>query len=406
MMIFWISAALMVLVALALVLRPLLSQQALPALDQQDVNLSIYHRRLQELEVDQEAGLLTADAAAEAKLELQRQLLGDVAVAPTAPTLRRPARAMAVGVGILLPLAVLTLYLSLGSPEAEEHLIASTLQGNDAQGEQLDFIREHLGELQAKVKAEPENLEAVLMLGRAYLLLEQYDAAVDVYAANESWGSEQAAFLVDYAEAVAYAQGGGLLGKPTELLLQGLEVDPNFSKGLWLAGLAALQAEQPERARHHWEKLAATLPPESEPAAQLNQLLAELDDAERSVESRREPAGMARLQVDVSLSPELAQSVETDHAVFVLARPADGQRTPLAAIRRTVGELPFNIVLDESMAMVAGMSLRDFPQVVVEARVSRSGDAASREGDLIGRSEPVSTTSGEPVRIVIDRLVE
>jgi cytochrome c-type biogenesis protein CcmH len=396
----------MVLAALALILRPLLSDRPLSALDQRDVNLTIYHRRLQELEADQATGLLTEAAATEAKLELQRQLLGDLGPEPAAPARRRPAYRAAAVVGVLLPVAVLALYLHLGSLGAEREMLAAASR-SDGQ-DQVAFIREHLGELQAKVRAEPGNLEAVLMLGRAYLVLEQYDVAVDMYAASEPWAGGQVAFLVDYAEAVAYAQGGSMLGKPVQLLQQGLGIDPDFPKGLWLAGLAAIQADQPERARQYWEKLVAILPPESEPAAQLRQVLAEIGGAPATPEGQAEHAAAAAvsLQVDVSLSPELAQTVAAGSTVFVLARPADGQRTPLAAIRRTVGQFPFSVVLDESMAMVSGMSLREFPQVVVEARVSRSGDAASQPGDLIGRSEPVSTTSGDAVTIVIDRLVE
>lgn len=404
MMIFWFSAALMVLAALALVLRPLLSSRPLSALDQQDVNLTIYHRRLQELEADQAAGLLTEVAAAEAKLELQRQLLGDLDVEPAAPVRRRPAYRVAAAVGVLLPVAALALYLHLGSPGAEREMLAGAIR-SDGQ-DQVAFIREHLGDLQEKVRAEPGNLEAVLMLGRAYLVLERYDDAVEMYAASEPWAGGQVAFLVDYAEAVAYAQGGSMLGRPVQLLQKGLDIDPDFPKGLWLAGLAAIQADRPEQARQSWEKLVAILPPESESAAQLRQLLAEVGGVRAVPEEQAESAAAISLQVDVSLSPALAQSVAAGSTVFVLARPADGPRTPLAAIRRTVEQFPFSVVLDESMAMVAGMSLREFPEVVVEARVSRSGDATSQAGDLIGRSEPVSTAAGEVVTIVIDRLVE
>src|SRR5690625_1997031 len=163
MIIFWLSVALMVLAALWLILRPLLSRKPLSALDQQDVNMGIYHRRVQELASDLSAGLLTEAAAAEAELELQRQLLGDLEVdEPAAPLQRRPAYWSAVAVSILLPVVVLALYLHLGQPLAEEQLLAA----RDGTQDQVAFIREHLGELRDKVANEPENLEAVLMLGR------------------------------------------------------------------------------------------------------------------------------------------------------------------------------------------------------------------------------------------------
>lgn len=405
MIIFWTSAALMVLAALALILRPLLSNRPLSALDQRDVNLSIYHRRQRELKADQAAGLLTDETADEARLELQRQLLGDMDVEPSAPVRRQPAYMVAVAVAFLLPIATIALYLNLGSLEAEEQIAASSMITDNSQ-DQVAFIREHLSELQEKVRAEPRNLEAVLMLARAYMVLEQFDAAVAVYAAAESWAGEHVPFLVDYAEAIAYAQDGALRGRPTELLERGLNIEPGFPKALWMAGLAAMQSGQPERTRQYWQQLMAVLPPESESAAQIRQLLTEIDQVQLPGGTQTPEAVVASLQVEVSLSPELAQSVSADSTVFVLARPADGQRAPVAAVRRSARELPFSITLDESMAMVAGMSLKEFPQVVVEARVSHSGDALSQAGDLLGQSGPVSVDDKEAVVIVIDRVIE
>lgn len=402
MIIFWLSVALMVLAALWLILRPLLSRKPLSALDQQDVNMGIYHRRVQELASDLSAGLLTEAAAAEAELELQRQLLGDLEVdEPAAPLQRRPAYWSALAVSILLPVVVLALYLHLGQPLAEEQLLAA----RDGTQDQVAFIREHLGELRDKVANEPENLEAVLMLGRAYVVLEDYAAATAVYADSESWASRDAAFLVDYAEALGYAQGGNLQGKPATLLQRALAVDPNFPKGLWLAGLAAMQADQAEETRRYWGKLVEILPPDSEPAAQLRQLLAEVEATSPALDEQ-EAAAAPRLEIEVSLAPELASAVTAENTLFVLARPASEQRTPLAAIRQTVEQFPVTVELDETMSMLPGMSLREFPHVVVEARISRSGDAVSQPGDLLGRSKPVSTASNDMIRIVIDRVVE
>jgi len=114
---FSITAGLMLLAALALVLRPLLSSRPLSALDQQDANVAVFRHRLDELEAEQAAGLLSEAAAAEARLELERQLLGDLGER-SAPLRRRPSYGAAVTVGLLLPIAVILLYLQLGSPTA------------------------------------------------------------------------------------------------------------------------------------------------------------------------------------------------------------------------------------------------------------------------------------------------
>jgi len=90
--------------------------------------------------------------------------------------------------------------------------------------------------------------------------------------------------------------------------------------------------------------------------------------------------------------------------VFVFARAAEGPPMPLAVARARVRDLPYRFRLDDSMAMTPAMKLSAFPQVVVGARVSKSGNAAPQPGDLQGASTPVANDAGE-VRVVIDRVV-
>lgn len=400
MIIFWIAAGLMLLAALALVLWPLLLRRSAPVLDQQDANVAVFRRRLAELEADQQAGLLADADLAEARQELERQLLGDLPGQPQqAVPAPRPAFATALVVGLLLPLAVALLYLQLGNPAAVEPQLAGGLSADEQQ--QIAFIERHLADLEAQVAQEPGNLEAVMMLGRAYLVLQRFDAAVALYAQAEPQAGHEPVFLVDYAEALAYAQGGNLMGRPTELLQRAVALDPAFPKGLWMAGVAAMQAEQPAQARQYWQRLAALLPPDSPTAEQVRQLLAEIE----APGGAAEPLPAASLQVEVELAPELASRVAAGSTVFVLARPVGGPRAPLAVVRHPAERLPLRIVLDESMAMVAGMSLSQFPEVVVEARISGSGEATSKAGDLIGLSAPVAVKDGGPVSIIINQVV-
>ena len=50
-------------------------------------------------------------------------------------------------------------------------------------------------------------------------------------------------------------------------------------------------------------------------------------------------------------------------------------------------ELPLTVTLDDGDAMVAGRSLRNFPNFVARARLSLSGQAIPQAGDLHGLSE-------------------
>jgi len=97
----------------------------------------------------------------------------------------------------------------------------------------------------------------------------------------------------------------------------------------------------------------------------------------------------ATLKVAVSLSPAVAKQAAPDDVVFVFARAVNGPRMPLAIVRKQVKDLPATIVLEDSQGMSPEMTLSSVPEVIVVARVSKSGMANAQNGDLEGVSAPV-----------------
>jgi cytochrome c-type biogenesis protein CcmH len=77
---------------------------------------------------------------------------------------------------------------------------------------------------------------------------------------------------------------------------------------------------------------------------------------------------------------------------------------PLAAVRKQVKDLPVSLTLDDSMAMMPQLTLSSFPQVVVGARVSKSGNAIPQAGDLQGEVSPIEPGRQAVVEIVIDSI--
>lgn len=91
--------------------------------------------------------------------------------------------------------------------------------------------------------------------------------------------------------------------------------------------------------------------------------------------------------------------------VFVFARAASGPPMPLAIQRLTAGQLPTTITLDDSNGMLPNMKLSDFPQVVIGARISRSGDPIAHSGDWQTVSQPVDVKRKEAIALTIDQSV-
>ena len=118
----------------------------------------------------------------------------------------------------------------------------------------------------------------------------------------------------------------------------------------------------------------------------LEQTLGPAGQSAEEPEVMRGPAVRGRL----SLSREAASLVQPGDTVFVFAKADAGQAMPLAALRKTIADLPLEYALTDDMAMVPGNSLADFDEVVVVARVSRSGRAKDVLAGLEVSSEPVS----------------
>jgi cytochrome c-type biogenesis protein CcmH len=359
---------------------------------------------VKELEAEHKAGHLTNEAFAEARAELDYELLSQM-TARARPEIGKGRGWAVASVVVALPAAALLIYLQLGAHRdlSASHAQMAMPEGKEAQ---LAFIRENVDQLEKRLRTDPNgDPQGWVMLGRAYAILERFQDAAQAYGEAYRRIGDDPQLLVDYAEALAYTQGGSLGGRPEKLLEQALAVDQRHAKALWLAGIAAMQSDRPEQARSYWQRLAMLLPPESEVGQQVAKLLAELETGG----SEQSPGGgsvpSAKLKVEVSLHPAFSEWVKPDDTVFVLARAAQGPRTPLAVQRYRVRDLPVRLILDDSMAMMPSMTLSHFQEVVVEARVSKSGKPAIASGDLQGISAQVTVAGAAPVYIVISNVV-
>jgi cytochrome c-type biogenesis protein CcmH len=79
---------------------------------------------------------------------------------------------------------------------------------------------------------------------------------------------------------------------------------------------------------------------------------------------------------------------------------------PLAIARLTAAQLPASVRLSDSMSMMPNLTISKFGQIVLGARISKSGNAAPQKGDYQTVSAALANSSVEPVRLTIDRVVE
>jgi hypothetical protein len=127
--------------------------------------------------------------------------------------------------------------------------------------------------------------------------------------------------------------------------------------------------------------------------------------AEAGQGQRTANAPARSIKVTVRLNPALAGKAAPGDTVFIFARAAQGPKMPLAIVRKQVRDLPITVTLDDSLAMVPDMNISNFPQLVIGARISKSGNAVSQPGDLEGYAPPLKSGSVTSVEVVIASVV-
>lgn len=428
---FYIAAALMLVIALAFVILPLLrSGRATRAgrIADTESNVAIYRQQRQEIVAEFDSGVLTEQERDEALAELtlragQEVVKGIEVQMPAAAPATAHVRlwAWAASVAVLVPLLTFGLYAKLGSPDAAKLAAAGTHDASASSDKQMLGMVDSLAE---KMKNNPDDVQGWALLGRSQQVLQRWPQAAEAYERANQLSPNNAQLLADYADVLAVTQQGNLNGKPFDLILQALKADPDNQKALALAGTAELNRRNFGPALGYWERLQKTLPAGSEDQRQVAATIAEIRQAQQGggagPASRTTPAAPAAQSVlraadsaakslsgRVTIAPELAKQVALTDAVFIFARAAQqgGPKFPLAVLRVQAKELPREFELTDSMAMTPNFKLSGFAELVVEARVSKSGNASAQSGDFQGASGIIKP-GAKGVSIVIDRVIK
>jgi cytochrome c-type biogenesis protein CcmH len=317
-------------------------------------------------------------------------------------TVARRGRAAPIAVGVLIPVAAVLLYLQFGTPKG---LDVTQHTAGDVSSMTAEHFQEMTEKLAARMREKPDDAEGWMMLGRAYRALERFQEAADALRKAVVLNPGNADLLADLAEALALRNGRTLAGEPTKLLDRALKLDPDNDKVLVLSGSAAFERKDYKAAIRHWEALLKRPKVSGELAQALSAGIAEaraLSTGKKTVAVKPAPGRVSGI---VTLDTALRARAAPEDTVFVYARAAQGPRMPLAIVKVQVKDLPYNFSLDDSMAMMPEMKLSAFTEVIVGARVSKSGGAKPAAGDLEGASAKVSP-GADGVTVAINQVVK
>lgn len=386
---FILAAAALLVAALLLLLRPWRKPNTqTPEAPRAQIVASLYRDALGEIERDRANGLLSDADHAQARAEIARRVLEDAAGdAPMAAPSEGRGITWAVLAGSL-PIAAVALYVALGTPAALDERAVRGVTAAD--------VEQMVAGLAARLEGQPDDPKGWAMLARSYRMMQRFPQAARAFERIGPTLEQDPDLLAAYADVLGMLAGGELEGRPSELLNRALKLAPDHPLALSLAATAATRRQDKPTALALWRRLEALLPPGSEDAGWVQQQVAAL---QAGTGGNAQAPGKS-ISGRVSLAPQLASAVNPDDTLFIFARAAQGSRMPLAILRKKAGDLPLEFRLDDSLAMNPAAKLSSAAQVVVEARISKSGQATPSKGDLFGASEPLAPgASGLALRI-------
>jgi cytochrome c-type biogenesis protein CcmH len=307
------------------------------------------------------------------------------------PLLRKgagPLLGLGLALVVLLPVTALLLYQGVGTPSATS--LPSTppaaLAGAGPASEQE--INELIAQLQARMEAEPGDLEGWLLLGRSYRSMQRFDDSLAAFRRARELAPRDPVVAVELAEALLFTSQPGQPDPAVPGLLdEALSVEPDLQKGLWLAGMVAAQSGDDNRAVALWERLMLQLEPGSGVANSVQQQLT----AARNRLGVPAPDAWAGLEVVVE-APDDLPALSPAAALFIIARDPSAPNPPLGAMRLEPA-FPARVRLTDANSMMPQRPISGAVELELQARLSLDGNPLAEDG----------SPESPPVRVQRDR---
>ncbi len=391
-MIFWIAVIGLLLLAALILIVPIIRVGSAARVDpRQQQNVAIAREKKSLLEKQLDEGEIKQDEFDDAFHDLQTALALDLEVTESNESEKRGKWAYWVVLAVL-PILSFSLYFLWGDYRVIENpMLAQVSSAQVGQAHENLSVEEMIDQLKHRLRDDPEDAKGWYILGRTLMAQRKFDEAVDAYQKTYKLLGEEPRVMLSLADALTMQRQGVMAGEPEELVLRALEISPQDTTGLWLAGLAAQQKQEFKQAYDYWTRLLPLLENDEESSQQVRQLISKVEERDPTLKTKAVTG--KSLTLEVSLADSVRHLVSGSDLVFVYAKAMNGPPMPLAVKRLSVLELPTQVILRDDDAMVATMKLSSFDQIIVGARVSKTGDPVAKPGDLFIEIEGVDSNN-------------
>jgi cytochrome c-type biogenesis protein CcmH len=261
---FWALAASLILVALAVLLRPLVWRSG-AELQRDEPRVAMFRRQLSEVDADMGQGRLAPDEAAAARTEITRRMLTeadreraqDHLAAETSGELSWRVGA-AVGIAGLIPAAALTIYFVVGTPAAIGPSVIASAAGVTAPHDMSDLAAA-ADQLKARLERDSNHPEGWALLGRTLATLGRFTEAQGAFSRAIALKPDEPELHAEFGEVlVLAAQGTVTPAAEAEFAKSG--DDP---RARYYRAEAALQRGDAAAAKSGLQALLADAPPQA-----------------------------------------------------------------------------------------------------------------------------------------------
>ena len=391
-MMFYVVLLVLALAAAGFVLLPLLRR---PTADQDDliidrnqINIALYEERVEELAVEGEADELALDA--------RRDLLLDVVEEDQAPVgqqrlhAERNTRWYLLAPALLLPLLAFIAYVDVGLGRGAfvDYELSRELRNIDPQD--TESYLELVDRFASRAADRTGNTDLQFMAARMLTSAGRFETAAEFYNRLFEQFPGEADLASMRAETLFLADQRQWTPRVEQAVSQALALNPADITMLEVSGMGAISSGDMAEALNWFRKAAAA----GASGRRLQLLQSAIGQLESQLGAVADQAPDAGRSIRISVSAVDGITLPEQSTVFVYARALQGPPMPLAVQRLTLGQLPATVLLDDSMSMMPGMSLKDFDQVQVIARVSSTGEVTPSPGDFEAKSDALDVTDG------------
>jgi len=423
---FILIAVLITIACLAILVRPLLTRKSDNVVARDAQNIHYAKTRLAELNDQLASDKITQSDHDSLKLEIETSLMQDIDLGYSADikenTDNSSNAVIITLICTLIPFAALVLYQITGTPSAlnSSNLISQQAPTATNSAENQD-INQMVATIEQRLQESPNDSQGWAILSRTYMVMERYQDSYDASLKLLELNGPSAAVYTQLADASALLAGGAIAGQPSQYIQKALDIDPQYPQALWLAGLGSAQAGDTELATNYWNSLLPLLANAPQQQKELRDIMDQMvvsqpntkiskpdvtntDSAELPLTSTK--AVSQGLIVNVAIDPEIQSQTSPSDFVFVFARAQSGPPAPLAVKRLTVADLPAQVQLSDSDAMIEQFKLSLFEDIRVIARISKSGDPIAKTGDIQSNTINTKNDSQDEINLVIFKVSE